>query len=159
MCDSDGFGSGAKLKEVAHAGGIAAIVGFLPETAAIGGNYSREFLIYPDYVPGVFVQPKDREVAIQEARALTNSAQAAATATISAPIFTYNNTAPQMVGYSPKGPAITMNQLVLKPDITAPGDHTAIVGGWVGGGGDECTGGGGVRQDHATVATTCGQMI
>jgi hypothetical protein len=129
VCDSNGLASGSKLSEVARAGGIAAIVGFLPEAAATGDNYPREFLILPSMVPGVFVQPKDRETAIREARTLTNSAQAAATAAISAPIYTYDNTAPRMVGYSGKGPATTMNQLVLKPDITAPGDCTGVGGG------------------------------
>lgn len=111
-----------------RAGGVAAIIGFLPETLVNGNNFPREWVIYPDWVPGVFVQPKEREIAIREAQALANSAQAAATATISAPIFTYDNTAPEMVGFSSRGPATTMDQLVLKPDVTAPGNSVTAAG-------------------------------
>jgi len=106
------------VAEVKRAGGIAAIIAFTPAAVQGAGYYPREFL---SETPFVAVSPEERVVAIREAKSPLP------TATISVPFATYDNTAPRVVGFSSRGPAYAVNQLVLKPDIAAPGDLQALV--------------------------------
>lgn len=71
---------------------------------------------FPAPLPYVQIGPDERLIAIRESRRV---GRAPPTAKISAPVFSYDNTAPAMAYLSSRGPA-RIHQ-ILKPDITAPG--------------------------------------
>lgn len=114
VCDSIGAGGGlgSSIREVARAGGVGVIFGYTPADAVTGGNFPREYL---STIPFVVVQPVERQAAINFARSRKPFAS------ISTPKVSFDNTAPQMVLFSSRGPTPVINQVVLKPDITAPG--------------------------------------
>lgn len=120
MCDSLGPDLLVKVAEVARAGGIGAIICLSPEVPALDGwDFPREATAG---LPYVFVQPSEREIAIKETQAF------AATAAFSAPLVSTSNTAPQIVSFSSRGPTVTINQVLLKPDVAAPGECNHRIG-------------------------------
>jgi hypothetical protein len=114
VCDSiNGGGLGGSIFEVVRAGGVGVIFGYTPADAASGLNFPRE---YTTSIPFVMVQPEERQTVIDFSRATRKPY-----ASFSAPQVSFEGNAPQMALFSSRGPTPTLNQVVLKPDITAPG--------------------------------------
>ena len=99
--------------EVFRAGGAGIIATLLPQVMQTRLNTPEESLLE---VPYVVVGPADRERLLNYVWSTNNP-----TASFAEPEFSFQNTAPQMALFSSRGPTTTVKQLVLKPDITAPG--------------------------------------
>lgn len=116
MCDRGTYLFTEKVAEVKRVGGQAMVLMNVP-----GG---REDLITHDLeIEYIHLTATQREAVL----AYLGSA-ASATATLGATRLTFGVTAPAMAGFSSRGPIPIANALVMKPDITAPGEFKTYWG-------------------------------
>lgn len=100
------------VNEVIRAGGAGLIAAVVRVAAATRVAQPRESIMGLPYVQ---VMPAERDAAINYAWT------ADATASFAASEYSFHHTAPTMGLFSSRGPASAVQQLVLKPDVTAPG--------------------------------------
>ena len=101
------------VEEVSRAGGAAVIAALRPEALSSIRTLMREYLIALPYVQ---VGATERETVLNYLFSTDSPS-----ASFAASGFSFHNTAPQMAIFNSRGPTSTTRQLVLKPDITAPG--------------------------------------
>lgn len=105
-------------REVIRAGGAGMILGLMPVDMPNPIDSWQEAFVG---LPYVYVLPTERLAALDYA---LDAAQP--TAAFTAAEFCYDDAAPRMAPFSTRGPATFVNQVVLKPDITAPGQYKLL---------------------------------
>jgi hypothetical protein len=109
-CDRGVYALVDKPAEVKNAGGVGAIIGNVP-----GGGTNTLGLLHQ--VPTVHVAAADA-TAIKAYIAST----AAATASLSQAVLSFDNPAPVVASFSSRGPSIAGAEDIMKPDFMAPGE-------------------------------------
>jgi hypothetical protein len=109
-CDRGPTARLAKAEVVAKAGGVGMILLNTPTSA--------QGLVLSIYaVPTVHITTADRTTLLDY-----TSAAADPSATLVGPsVVTFDQEAPQMAGFSSRGPCPAANGAVMKPDVTGPG--------------------------------------
>jgi hypothetical protein len=117
VCDRGTYLFADKVAEVKRVGGQAMVLMNVPD--------GRQGLISQDLeIEYIHLTATQRETVL----AYLGSA-ASATATLGATRFTFGVTAPAMADFSSRGPIPVANAVVMKPDITAPGECRPCGGG------------------------------
>lgn len=114
VCNRGSYALVDKAAEVLRVGGGAMIL----LNVATGATNQVAFFMA---VPYVHLTSSQRDTVLQ----YVQTASPTATAAISAAQVTFGATAPQMADFSSRGPTQLAQAMIMKPDITAPGEKEA----------------------------------